>query len=231
MLRPFPGEWPFSNGFPASLSTAGNRRPREGRKMGRRTWIGGLVLWAGLTGGHTAAAQTPSGPVIQVLIMDLAGVPAGTLERAQEDTTRVFHLSGIRLVWIDAETCQVRCLTVRIVVQPVSGKSRDPRVLGVAPGTKEVRGKNLWIFYPRIKAYSGELGMATSQLLGHVMAHELGHLLLPHGAHALSGVMRAEWDPLQVRNATRGTLTFTPDQAGMIRQRLQASASPIAHAR
>ena len=104
-------------------------------------------------------------------------------------------------------------------------------MLGVAPSTQEARGINLWIFYPRIRAYSAELGMHASQLLGHVMAHEMGHLLLPYGAHAVAGLMRPEWDRAQVRAAAEGLLTFTPDQAALIRERLQASASPIAHAR
>ena len=104
-------------------------------------------------------------------------------------------------------------------------------MLGVAPGTKEVRGINLWIFYPRIRAYSAELGMDASQLLGHVMAHEMGHLLLPYGAHSVAGLMRPDWDRSQVQAANRGLLTFMPDQAGLIRERLQAFASPTARAR
>jgi hypothetical protein len=92
-------------------------------------------------------------------------------------------------------------------------------MLGVAPGTKEVRGINVWIFYPRIKAYSPDLGMLVSQLLGHVMAHEMGHLLLPYGAHSVAGLMRPEWDRSQVQAANRGLLTFLPDQAGLIRER------------
>ena len=104
-------------------------------------------------------------------------------------------------------------------------------MLGVAPGTKEVRGRNLWIFYPQIRAYSVELGMDASQMLGHVMAHEMGHLLLPYGAHSVTGLMRPDWDRSQVQAANRGLLTFTPAQAGLIRERLQAFASPSAHAR
>ena len=199
--------------------------------MGRRTWIAGLVLCAGLTAELSAVAQTPDPPIVYVLIMDRAGVPAETLRRAQDDTARVFQLSGITLVWVDAEGCRTSCLTVRIITHPISAKSRDPHMLGVAPSTKEARGINLFIFYPRIKAYSADLGMQASQLLGHVMAHELGHLLLPHGAHSVAGLMRAEWDGAQVREASFGRLTFTPDQASLIRERLQASASPIAHAR
>src|SRR5687767_11275528 len=117
----------------------------------------------------------------------------------------------------------------RPVALPISAKSRDPHMLGVAPSTKEARGINAWIFYPRVRAYSAELGMHASQLLGHVMAHEMGHLLLPYGAHALAGLMRPEWDRSQVKSAAAGLLTFTPDQAALIRNRLRASASPTGH--
>jgi hypothetical protein len=73
--------------------------------------------------------------------------------------------------------------------------------------------------------------MHASQLLGHVMAHEMGHLLLPYGAHSIAGLMRPAWDRSQVRAAAEGLLTFTPDQAALIFERLLASASPNGHAR
>lgn len=195
--------------------------------MGRLTWIAGLVLCAGLTDRQTASGQ----PLIHVLLMDQAQVPLDIQQRAQDVTARVFHLSGIALVWVDAGTCQAPCLTIRIVTRPVSAKSRDPHMLGVAPSMPEARGINVWIFYPRIRSYGAELGMDRSQLLGHVMAHELGHLLLPYGTHSVGGLMRPAWDQAQVRAAKEGLLTFTPDQAGLIRERLQAFASPSAHAR
>jgi hypothetical protein len=161
--------------------------------------------------------------------MDAAGVPADILERAQTAATRVFDLSGITLDWVDATKCQDSCLTIRIVMQAVSAKSRDPHMLGVTPSTEEARGINVWIFYPRVRAYSADLGMQVSQLLGHVMAHEMGHLLLPPGAHSLAGLMRPAWDTAQVKSAAKGLLTFTPDQAALIRERLRAAVSPNAH--
>ena len=195
--------------------------------MGRRAWIAGLALCAGLIDRQTASGQ----PVIHVLIVDQAEVPPATRQRAQDVATRVFHLSGIAVVWVQGEMCPARCLTVRIVTEPVSAKSRDPHMLGVAPSMPEARGINLWIFYHRVRGYSAELGLETSLLLGHVMAHELGHLLLPYGAHSLAGLMRPAWDRAQVRAATEGLLTFTPDQADLIRTRLQACASLDACAR
>ena len=154
--------------------------------------------------------------------------------RAKDDATRVVRaLAGIDLVWIDAEACQARCLTVRIITradqreEPQSARGRH-----CARDTERRAGNS---HGSSIDSHQGIQRGASdcdaSQLLGHVMAHELGHLLLPHGAHSVAGVMRPEWDRAQVQAAAEGLLTFTPDQADLIRARLSASASPIAHAR
>ncbi|MET0164607.1 MAG: hypothetical protein ABW318_06340, partial [Vicinamibacterales bacterium] len=219
---------PFPSVFPPPSPRPAFAGREEGVAMGRFTWIAGLVLCVGLADRQTASGQ----PLIHVLLVDQAEVPPDTRQLAQDVAMRVFHLSGLALVWVDAGTCPARCLTVRIVTEPVTAQSRrDPHILGVAPSMPEARGIILWVFYPRIRALSAELGMDASQLLGHAMAHELGHLLLPYGAHSLAGLMRGEWDRAQVRAAVEGLLTFTPDQAGLIREGLQASASPTAHAR
>src|SRR5262245_60220117 len=103
--------------------------------MGRHTWIAGVVLCAGLSNWQTASAQ----PFMHVMLRDQAEVPEETLERAQRVATRVFELSGITLVWVDVARCHARCLTVRIVTRPVSAKSRDPHMLGVAPSMPDAR--------------------------------------------------------------------------------------------
>lgn len=59
----------------------------------------------------------------------------------------------------------------------------------------------------------------TVIVLAHAMAHEVGHLLLPHG-HSATGLMRAGWDGQNLRLAVRAQLKFTPEQAELIRARL-----------
>ena len=199
--------------------------------MGGNRWIGGLALFLGLTTWTKAEAQPPN-PSVRVLLTDIAGIPEGTLGQAKHEVTRLFERSRISLVWIDAGECHERCLFVRTIAKPIGTKGLDnPLVVGVAPGTREARGRFAWVFYDRVRIYSAELGLSVPQMLGHVIAHELGHLLLPHGAHSVAGVMRAGWDRAQVKTVVEGLVTFTPDQAALIRERLQASASPIAHAR
>jgi hypothetical protein len=55
-------------------------------------------------------------------------------------------------------------------------------------------------------------------LLGRVIAHELGHVLLPPNSHSLNGIMRGNID-LARENPDR----FTSEQALMIRASLAGS--------
>jgi predicted SprT family Zn-dependent metalloprotease len=66
---------------------------------------------------------------------------------------------------------------------------------------------------------------ATSRILGHVMAHEMGHLLLPANSHSQSGVMHADWDSEQLLRMVKGLLQFTPEQGELIRSHV-SSAHP-----
>jgi hypothetical protein len=199
--------------------------------MSRTRWIFGLVLCAVVTGPQSAAGENADPSTIHVLLHDDAGVPAETVERARQEVSGVFRRSKISFEWISVDACAGSCFIIRIVSKPIGAKSRNPNVVGIAPGTRELRGKLAFVFYDRIRVYSAELGLEASQMLGHVMAHELGHLLLPYGAHSVAGIMRPSWDRSQVTHAAAGILAFTADQAVLIRERLQASASPIAHAR
>jgi hypothetical protein len=55
-----------------------------------------------------------------------------------------------------------------------------------------------------------------STMLAHVIAHEIGHLLLS-SAHSPTGLMQPAWDTALVRQAVNGSLTFTEAQAAIIK--------------
>jgi hypothetical protein len=60
-------------------------------------------------------------------------------------------------------------------------------------------------------------------LMGLVIAHELGHLLLPFGAHSDEGVMRGRWEVRELQRLDVRQLGFTPFQAMQIRRRASGS--------
>jgi hypothetical protein len=73
------------------------------------------------------------------------------------------------------------------------------------------------VFYQRAEelATDGELGL--SKVLGHAIAHEIGHLLLGSNAHSPVGIMQAKWGPEELRRANRGDLLFGAKEAELIR--------------
>ena len=57
-------------------------------------------------------------------------------------------------------------------------------------------------------------------ILGHAIAHEVGHILLPGNAHTISGIMKAKWNLDDWAEAQRGALFSTPEQAKLMRREL-----------
>lgn len=66
-------------------------------------------------------------------------------------------------------------------------------------------------------AHQQRYGTDPAKILGYVMAHELGHLLLGRGAHSFTGIMRGGWDRHQILSVEMSSLRFTNEQARLIR--------------
>ena len=60
-------------------------------------------------------------------------------------------------------------------------------------------------------------------ILGHLMAHELGHLLLGEAGHpAGSGIMHVPWQTKELEQIKQGVMSFLPEQAQRIRAQVFA---------
>ena len=55
-------------------------------------------------------------------------------------------------------------------------------------------------------------------ILGGIIAHELGHLLLGTNGHSGTGIMQPRWEPNQVQQLMMGSLRFTPEQSKRMRE-------------
>jgi hypothetical protein len=65
-------------------------------------------------------------------------------------------------------------------------------------------------------------------ILGSVIAHEIGHLLLGPNAHMESGIMQAQWTREQLNQAFRGRLMFTLAQQRLSARKLRFDSGAIA---
>jgi hypothetical protein len=159
-------------------------------------------------------------------VYNYAGVGADVLWRAQVEATRVYEAIGVNITWVDAgsdfDTPDARAeISVAILPESMAARRQlGSDVLGCAPGTVEERGRIAFALYDRIKGVTRHDPLAVGRVLGLVIAHEVGHLLLPYGSHSERGIMHDNWDVNSARFILASDLGFTDEQGELIRSRL-----------
>lgn len=209
------------------------------KAMLRWGWVAGLAVTIGILGfGHSAAAAPQAWrPATTIHLRNYAGVPLGTLVEAERVATAIFRDAGIETRWNEIDVTRDRVETAVAQDEPMTLADIQVNVLpgtaavsaglsesamGVAPGAGPDRtlvdvfdGRVRTLYWKVSSAYlKGDIDRPVSrgQLLGHVIAHEVGHLLLNRQGHSPSGIMRGEWAFADFRDMASGRLVFTPQQ-------------------
>jgi hypothetical protein len=200
-----------------------------------------LAPLAGFSFGK-ARTQIALDQTVSVRVYDLAQLPGGTLTSAFSEAARLFRAAGIRINWervaaapegsgmdmtgaASARSAQRR----GIVVQIVQRRSRRvfPGALGFAlPFTSS--GAHVLIFYDRIDALVRSMDIAAYVVLGHAIAHELGHVLLGSSEHSVGGLMQGHWTEASWRLAAAGLLTCCRKEAERMDEGLWRFQDPYA---
>lgn len=182
-----------------------------------------LVIASAVSVGMTwdAVAANESAR-LAVYVENYAGVPARELATAQAEVEDVFLAAGVQISWrrggspigsaeASGNAGEPRRLTLLVVNVQTAAGSPKGSALGLA-----VRARSrAFVFYNRVLDIGGSRPVDNGVILGRVMAHEIGHLLLPPGPHTHYGLMRGEVD-LDGTNPSR----FTRDEASSIRASL-----------
>ncbi len=187
------------------------------------------ILWL-LCAPASAAGESRAHVIVR--IHDYAGSLPETIAAAQRFATDVYAAAGIDLHWLPplrhpAEPMAGECDRVReelsVIVRSLHTSERGSRSLetmGFAPIDAGGGGRVAYVLLDRIEhAARGGTGVMQN-LLGLVIAHELGHLLLPRDAHAPTGLMRERWHVSELWTIHPRALGLTPRQAEHIRTRL-----------
>lgn len=182
-------------------------------------------------GVRFASAQEPR-PTIRVRVDIYTSASPAVLARAEHEASRILDAAGLRSIWLDCQEghsaafsqdpCRVPLETTDIVVrvdfEPTQNKFQDS-VFGFA-----VLPALATVYYapPARLAKSDDAEFELPLILGCVMAHEIGHLLLGLNSHSDSGIMQPRWERKQIRQAMIGTLIFTRRQAKHVREETQS---------
>jgi hypothetical protein len=176
--------------------------------MRKRMCLALIATVAFGTSNRLRAADTL--PVLTAAVHNYAAVPGDVLTDAEAEAARIFRHAGVRLQWVGpfASAAQVR---VQILSRPMTVRTGTrPDVLGLAT----VDCGMVWVLYDRVVDTSESVSVPTSRVLGFVMAHEIGHVLLAGRGHSHVGLMKPGLEPRVLRT---GLIGFTPEQRRDIR--------------
>jgi hypothetical protein len=184
------------------------------------------------------AGQNPHRKTVQlkVSVFNDALVPPSVLREAEARTRSVFAEAGVSLTWLDCGTpgnwhtdlgCREVSFPSHLSVRLVSGqKTGRDDIFGQSFLNDQGQGSYANVYLtPLSRAKALEL-VREGDLLGYVVVHELGHLLLGKNSHSAGGLMRAKWDLAELREAARGNLSFSPSEAASLRARYGSAATP-----
>jgi hypothetical protein len=191
------------------------------------------LLSAALAASVMAAASQPG---ITVLVYDYAEIPLETLTAAQHETAAIFKTAGIEIEWRHGfparkepnpaypqagglDKIDVLILSREMVSRLKPGLNDLAR--GLVPDNGGF-GTVVYIYADRCRDLLTGPRWAYGVILGHILAHELGHLLLGHDAHRTGSIMQRNWGENELCRTLQRRMLFPSWQAEQMRTQIVA---------
>ena len=148
------------------------------------------------------------------------GANGSMMYRGQATAAEILKSAGILLEWSGEErTCSQRHGIV-VTISLETPLHQHPGTLAYALPYDRTR---VVLFYDRVLSATGPA--VTPSLLGHVLAHEIVHILQGVNLHATSGIMKPRWDKRDYDQMQRAPLPFTQEDLNLIDRGLEYQAS------
>jgi len=163
--------------------------------------VTGLAFTVTLFTNSEAAAQERAAVVLH--LDNYARIAATNIERAERAAGAVFAEAGVAIEWVnDAAVTAVaddgrRHLRVLLLCADMThAKVTSERVADNVMGQAAPGSSRAYIYTFRVRNVALRKGLNFDLVLAGVIAHEVGHLLLPPGSHSKHGIMRENFDGL-----------------------------------
>ena len=210
--------------------------------------LGQAALPLAASTGAGAAADASGTVPVTVRVENYSGASGRLIKSAQVHAAKIFRGAGVEIRWVDCRVVSSgkaenpACLTpngpadLSVLIVPRSQTMNfplNPGVVGIAqlPPAGGF-GYMAYVFYQRLEELCGH-EFPKAPVLGHMIAHELGHLLLGSNTHSRSGIIHVPWRSWELQRACEFGMRFTKQQSDRIRANvlrrlklLQSAESP-----
>jgi hypothetical protein len=167
------------------------------------------------------------------------GVSHALLVRSEREATVIFNHAGLEVGWVDCPLSAEESASYPACRTTMGGADFTIKILSAADARRiathrdalgealeclgDRSGCSAYVFYRDVRELARAEDVSESQLLGHALAHEIGHLLLGTRSHSANGIMRAHWRQEELYTIARAYLFFTDEQS----ERLRAEVSEL----
>ena len=194
-----------------------------------------LLLAAVVWPAGAISASAPPGFTITIHVYNYAAAPDKTLARAKEEAGRIFRNAGLTALWVDhalsagdlryphrsTESWDGTHFVLRLLTLSREGSSIN--AMGEALSLVEIAN----VFMNRVTEQAAIAEVSVSRMLGHAIAHEIGHLLLGDNSHSPGGIMGAPWSKQDLWRMSKGDLLFTHEEVTRIQAEVRHRAGSV----
>ena len=153
---------------------------------------------------------------IPIRLINDAAINPRVMVAARQEAAYVLKSLCVQVEWT---TNSSPALEMRMIVGPLSAGITD-RALGLTIFPPDHRNRGA-VFLSRVSAMEQTYGylIDLGRLLGCVLAHEIGHMLLNTNAHSPEGIMIAHFGNAEIQKAVQRQLLFTRSNREMFSAR------------
>ncbi len=170
----------------------------------------GMVAWAG---------NKEQGPKRVLSVCLEPDSDAAMIVRAEATAAQILRQADIRLQW----RYDRRCSEARdAIVISLSRNTPESQLPGALAYAREFEGTHIVLFYDRV--IKTVIPPTVPYLLGHVLAHEIVHILQRLDHHSSEGVMKARWSGKDYAGMQLG-LKLTQQDLDLIEDGMQYRAA------
>ena len=179
------------------------------------------LLTAAMLAAGSAIAREPVQQTVTICLTTDRN-PAWTrqpvVERAQMIADQILATAGVRMSW-HGNLAPCMSEPVKAVQVDLSWNAPPNQLPGALAYAQPFGDAYVRVFCDRIQRTASP--EREPHLLGHVLAHEITHVLQGTNFHAMSGVMKAVWDFRECGLMSLHPLTFTETDILLIHQGLE----------
>jgi hypothetical protein len=170
------------------------------------------------------ARQPDRPPDITVCLRSSVIAGPGEIERAKAIAKEMFASIGVTVAW-RGETGHEQGVVINVVLD--SGNPGDEQDGVLAEAYPFALEHDVTVRYDRVHNSAGASKELEPILLGHVLAHEITHVLQCVDRHSETGVMKAHWTTDDYYDMRWKPLDFTAEDVELIRLGMQVLQSRV----